>query len=101
MRVAGESDPIAMSVVDRMAEEVVIMARVALRRLGIEQRPAEVVLGGGVLRARPPALMERITARAAEEIPLAELVVAVDQPVVGAALLGLDMLGLTGAMREQ
>jgi N-acetylglucosamine kinase-like BadF-type ATPase len=101
MRVAAESDPIAMSVVDRMAEEVVTMARVALRRLGIAQRPAEVVLGGGVLRARPPALMERITARAAEEIPLAELVVAVDPPVVGAALLGLDMLGLTGAMREQ
>ena len=99
MRVAADGDPVAISVVDRMAEEVVTMAKVSLTRLDIADRPAEVVLGGGVLRARPPALMDRIAARAAAEIPLAELVVAVDQPVVGAALLGLDMLGLTGAMR--
>jgi N-acetylglucosamine kinase-like BadF-type ATPase len=100
MQVALDGDPVAVSVVERLAEEIVTMAGVALRRLGIADRPAEVVLGGGVLRARPPALMDRIAARAAAEIPLAELVVAVDQPVVGAALLGLDMLGLTGAMRE-
>ncbi len=100
MRVAADGDPVAGTVVDQLAEEVIAMARVTLHRLDIANRPAEVVLGGGVLRARPPALMDRITARAADEIPLAELVVAVDQPVVGAALLGLDMLGLTGAMRE-
>lgn len=100
MRVALDGDPVAVSVVERLAEEVVTMASVALRRLDIAQRPAQVVLGGGVLRARPPALMDRIAARAAAEIPLAELVVAVDPPVVGAALLGLDMLGLTGAPRK-
>ncbi|MGH3417207.1 MAG: ATPase, partial [Actinocrinis sp.] len=65
--------------------------------LGIADRATEVVLGGGVLRARIPVLMDRIAERAALEIPRAELVVAADPPVVGAALLGLDALGLTGA----
>lgn len=92
MRVAADRDEVAITVVERMAEEIVTMARVALTRLGIADRLAEVVLGGGVLRARPAALMDRIAARAAAEIPLAELVVASDPPVVGAALLGLDTL---------
>jgi N-acetylglucosamine kinase-like BadF-type ATPase len=95
MRVAGEGDAVALSIVDRMAEEVVTMARVALTRLDIADRPAEVVLGGGVLRARVPVLMDLIAARAAVAIPLADLVIAADPPVVGAALLGLDALGLT------
>lgn len=96
MQVATDGDPIALAVVDRMAQEIVTMARVALTRLGIADRSAEVVLGGGVLRARPPVLMDRVAARAAAEIPLAELVVAADPPVVGAALLGLDALRPTG-----
>ena len=95
MRVATEGDAVALKLVDRMAEEVVTMARVALVRLGIERTEAEVVLGGGVLRAQPPVLMDRIAAHAKAEIPRASLVVAADPPVVGAALLGLDALGLT------
>ena len=95
MRVATEGDPVALGLVDRMAEEVVTMARVALGRLGIERMEAEVVLGGGVLRAQPPVLMDRIAIHAHVEIPRAELIVAADPPVLGAALLGLDALGLT------
>ncbi|HEU5333960.1 MAG TPA: BadF/BadG/BcrA/BcrD ATPase family protein [Actinocrinis sp.] len=95
MRVATEGDGVALKLVDRMAEEVVTMARVALSRLGIERTDAEVVLGGGVLRARPPVLMGRIAAQAGTQIPRAELIVAADPPVLGAALLGLDALGLT------
>lgn len=94
MRVAADGDPVALRVVERMAEEVVTLARVALRRLEIADTAVEVVLGGGVLRARVPVLMDRIAARAAEEIPHAELVVVTGPPVVGAALLGLDTLGL-------
>ena len=96
MRVAEEEDEVALGIVDRMAEEVVTLAKVALARLGIARRSAEVVLGGGVLRARVPVLMNRISERAAAQIPFATLTVAADPPVVGAALLGLDALGLTG-----
>ena len=98
LAVAGEGDAVALGVTDRMAQEVVTLARVVLARLGIAERAAEVVLGGGVLRARVPVLMDRIAARAAAEIPLAELIVVEEPPVVGAALLGLDALGLTAAV---
>ncbi|HXR71187.1 N-acetylglucosamine kinase [Actinocrinis sp.] len=100
LAVAAEGDPVALAVTDRMAEEIVTLARVVLVRLGIADRAGEVVLGGGVLRARVPVLMDRIAARAAAEIPLAELVVVEEPPVVGAALLGLEALGLTGVVRS-
>ncbi|HZU55810.1 MAG TPA: BadF/BadG/BcrA/BcrD ATPase family protein [Actinocrinis sp.] len=99
LAVAAQGDPVALAVTDRMAEEIVTLARVVLGRLGIADRAAEVVLGGGVLRARVPVLMDRIAARAAAEIPRAELVVVEEPPVVGAALLGLETLGLTGVVR--
>jgi N-acetylglucosamine kinase-like BadF-type ATPase len=91
-RVASEGDAVALSVVEQLVAEVVTMARVALTRLDLLDTPTEVVLGGGVLRARVPLLMERITTHAAEQIPRAELVVPSVAPITGAALLGLDTL---------
>ena len=95
MQVAGQGDPVAEELVSRMAEEIVTMAQIALRRLGLEHAEAEVILGGGVLRAEPPALMRRIRLLAAERFPSARLVIVREAPVHGAALLGLDTLGLT------
>ena len=45
------SDSEAAAIVERLAAEVVALARVALTRLGLERQPVEVVLGGGLLRA--------------------------------------------------
>jgi N-acetylglucosamine kinase-like BadF-type ATPase len=92
MRVAEAGDPAAIRIVEQQAAEIVALARVALTRLDLLGTPTELVLGGGVLWARPTVLMDRIAAHAAREIPLAELVVAQDPPIVGAALLGLDHL---------
>lgn len=91
----AEVDPVARSIVVRQGEEVVAFARAALRRLGLDR--ATVVLGGGVLRARNPVLMEVVAAGLAGS----ELVVVDEPPVVGAALLGLDALGATAAAERQ
>lgn len=88
--VAEAGDPVAVSVVERQAEEIVAMAVVALRRLDLLAGPANVVLGGGVLAARPPLLMRTISARLAVQAPHATTRVVTAPPVVGAALLGLD-----------
>ncbi|GGK95365.1 N-acetylglucosamine kinase [Planomonospora parontospora] len=93
MSAAAAGDAVARSLLARMADEVVVLAVVALRRLGLLDSPAEVVLGGGVLTARDPLLDGMIRRRFAERAPRAELVVAALPPVVGAALLGLDALG--------
>lgn len=66
---AAGGDPLARSVVDRQADEVVAMATVALTRLDLLAEPAPVVLGGSVLAARHPQLDQRIRELLAARAP--------------------------------
>ena len=68
------------------------MATAALRRLGLLDTAADVVLGGGVLAARDPLLLGSVLEELARAAPYARPVVVDQPPVVGAALLGLDAL---------
>jgi hypothetical protein len=49
-----------------------------------------VVLGGGLIRAASPEVIERIESGINEMAPTATVVVVRTGPIVGAALLGLD-----------
>jgi N-acetylglucosamine kinase-like BadF-type ATPase len=89
---AEAGDEVARAVVRRQAEEVVALAGTAIRRLGALDTPIDVVLGGGVLTARHPLLMEEIARLLAEAAPLAVARVVEAPPIVGAALLGLDRI---------
>ncbi|WP_232248440.1 N-acetylglucosamine kinase [Streptacidiphilus rugosus] len=91
-RCAEEGDRLAVELVERQAEEIATLATVALRRLDLLDAPADVVLGGGVLAARQPLLMDAVLGRLARSAPLATPQVVTTPPVVGAALLGLDHL---------
>ncbi|HTJ66275.1 MAG TPA: BadF/BadG/BcrA/BcrD ATPase family protein [Actinospica sp.] len=95
LNVATAGDPVALEYVDKQAREVVGWARTTLEKLDLLDRETEVILGGGVLRAAVPVLMDRIAALAAVRIPAARLVVPARRPVHGAVLLGLDRLGVT------
>ena len=97
LRVATAGDAVALGYVDRQAREIVGWARTTLSRLGLLELETEVVLGGGVLRASVPVLMDRITELARREIPAALLVVPTRRPIHGSVLLGLDRLGITVA----
>ena len=90
LRAADEGDQVAVTVVNRLAEEVSVMALTAMRRLGLAGLPTPVVLGGSVLTARNPLLMGGITGRLDEAAPDAIVRVIEVAPVAGAALLGLD-----------
>jgi N-acetylglucosamine kinase-like BadF-type ATPase len=90
LRAADEGDPVARTVVDRLADEVAVMAITAMRRLGLTTLATPVVLGGGILTARNPLLMSGISRQLAEAAPAAEVRVIDVPPVAGAALLGLD-----------
>ncbi|RKE21608.1 N-acetylglucosamine kinase [Streptomyces sp. TLI_171] len=89
---AEAGDPIALSLIDRQADEVARLAIVALTRLDLLDQRVPVVFGGGVLAARRPLLNDNVFARLAAAAPLAEPRVVVAPPVLGAALLGLDRL---------
>lgn len=90
--VAAQGDAVARSLVHRQAEEIAVMASVALERLDLLGAPVPVVLGGGVVAARHPLLHDRLLALLAERAPLAAVRVVTAPPVLGAGLLALDRL---------
>ncbi|MFE7354676.1 N-acetylglucosamine kinase [Streptomyces sp. NPDC057543] len=98
---AAAGDPVAGALVDRLAEEVVAMASVALGRLDLLDEEVPVVLGGGVLAARHPRLDGRISELLAVRAPKAVVRVVTEPPVLGAALLGLDHAGAAAEVHER
>ncbi|MER6788551.1 BadF/BadG/BcrA/BcrD ATPase family protein [Streptomyces sp. NPDC000658] len=90
---AAQGDAVARAVVDRLAEEVVTMATVALTRLELLEEETPVLLGGGVLTAGHAQLDDRVRELLAARAPKAVARVVRARPVLGAALLGLDHVG--------
>jgi N-acetylglucosamine kinase-like BadF-type ATPase len=89
----ADEDRVAAGIISRLADEVVAFARAALRRLDLTGADPDVVLGGRLLRTVSPAVIELITRGVHELAPSASVVVSPSEPIVGAALLGLDALG--------
>lgn len=89
---AAAGDAVARSIVDRMADEITAMAVAMLRRLHLTRTDADVVLGGGVFRATEPAFYARIDRGVAAVAPRARVHRLEARPVLGAALMGLDLL---------
>ncbi|WP_329339110.1 ATPase [Streptomyces sp. NBC_00663] len=87
---AAAGDPVSRSLIDRLADEVVSMATVALTRLDLLNEETPVLLGGGVLAAGHPQLDTGIRNLLSARAPKAVPQVVTASPVLGAALLGLD-----------
>lgn len=91
-RVAADGDPVARSIVDRLADELVAMAGAMIRRLHLTRRDPDVVMAGGVFDARDDRFEARIAAGVQAVSPGATLRRSDTPPVLGAALLALDQL---------
>ncbi|WP_329217454.1 ATPase [Streptomyces sp. NBC_01485] len=98
---ATEGDPVARTIVDRLAREVATMATVALTRLHLLEEETPVLLGGGVLTAGHNQLDDQVRDLLAARAPKAVPRVVSARPVLGAALLGLDRLGAGAEVREK
>ena len=72
-----------------------------MRRLDLLDDPVDVVLGGGVLTAGHPLLLDAIDELLGRARPKATARVVDAPPVVGAALLGLDRIGASGAAQSR
>jgi N-acetylglucosamine kinase-like BadF-type ATPase len=94
-------DDEAAKIVDHLADEVVALARATLVRLALTDEPAEVLLGGGLLRAGDERLIARIEAGLRDVGPRLVVHATASPPIVGAALLGLDELGLDGDAHDR
>jgi N-acetylglucosamine kinase-like BadF-type ATPase len=86
-------DRVAAEIVDRLAAEVVALARAALTRLELMEEPVEVLLGGGLLQSGNGPVHAAIVSGLREVSPSVTVRPTASPPVVGAALLGLDELG--------
>jgi len=100
-QVAAAGDLVALGIVQQQAEEIVAMASSALRRLDLLSEPVTVVLGGGVLTAGHPVLLDQVTRLLAEIAPKAVPRVVDVPPVVGAALVGLDHTAAGASAQER
>jgi N-acetylglucosamine kinase-like BadF-type ATPase len=92
---AADGDAVARAVIDRLADEIVVMAGAMIRRLHLTRLDPDVVLGGGVFRTRDAPFYERIRSGVQRLAPGGRLVRLEAPPVSGAALLGLDQLAGT------
>lgn len=100
-RVAGEGDPVARAIIDRLADELVVMAGAVIRRLSLARRQPDVVLAGGVFAAQDESFHARIRAGVKAIAPGADVRRSRALPVLGAALLGCDRLsGLAAGERR-
>jgi N-acetylglucosamine kinase-like BadF-type ATPase len=92
-----DHDEVAAAIIRRLADEVVAYARAALRRLDLTHADPDVVLGGRLLRSVSASVVAAIAAGIGEAAPAARVSVSPSEPIVGAALLGLDALGADAA----
>lgn len=91
-RAATAGDSVAISIVHQQAEEIVRLAVTTLRRLSLLDTTATVILGGGMLTSRHPALLDPVIAGIRAAAPLAVIEIVDAEPVLGSALLGLEHL---------
>jgi N-acetylglucosamine kinase-like BadF-type ATPase len=96
-----EEDSAAAGIVRRLADEVVAFARAVLNRLELTGEDPDVVLGGSLLKALPPSVIETIAHSVHEIAPAAEVLVAESEPIVGAALLALDTVRADAASLQR
>ena len=87
---ACDEDAVAAGIVRRLTDEVIAFAAAGLRRLELTEGDPDVVLGGSLLRAVSPSVVDAIARGVHRVAPKSRVVVSPSEPIVGAALLGLD-----------
>jgi N-acetylglucosamine kinase-like BadF-type ATPase len=100
-KAAAAGDAASRDLVDQLADEIVATANAAVSRLRLTRLSFDVVLGGGIFRARDPAFMARIRDGINAVAPGASMTQLEAPPVVGAALLALDAIKATTAAKER
>lgn len=95
--VADAGDGVARDIVVRMGTEAGVTANALLRRLDLLDTDAEVVLSGSVFKARGNLLLDTVRQVVRAVAPVARIVRPKLEPIAGAALLALDIAGLSVA----
>lgn len=100
-RAATDGDAVAVSIVERLADEVVSFAGALLQRMELCDSDVEVVLGGGTLQSGHPLLLRRIDQQLRSVAPAVQLRMLDVPPVAGALVSALTVAGADPAVIEQ
>lgn len=92
-KASAAGDEVAASLIDRQADEIVVLAATALERLDLLHADVPVVLGGGVLASNDSRLLSRIRSGLRQRAPRTHLHLVTSPPIVGAGLLALEAAG--------
>jgi N-acetylglucosamine kinase-like BadF-type ATPase len=95
VRAAEEGDEVAEEILTHAGEMLGATAAYVLRHLNMESVPFDLVLAGGLFRARTAGPVRALEASIRPVAPEARLVKLEDPPVVGAALLAMELAGGT------
>jgi N-acetylglucosamine kinase-like BadF-type ATPase len=91
---AEKGDLAAQKILTNFGEGCAELLVNGLRQLDMVDLAVEIVLSGGVFKAKSPLLRETLRAAVTRDVPGATLVEAHYEPVVGAALLALEKAGI-------
>jgi len=102
-RAAAEGDEVAHGILERAAESLGAAAVHVIRRLGMEDAAFDLVLAGGLWRSGAAVLRDALERTVAAVAPGASFVPLEAPPVVGSALLAMDIgeLAPDGAVRDR
>ncbi|MGI9008026.1 MAG: N-acetylglucosamine kinase [Streptosporangiaceae bacterium] len=101
LQAADAGDQVARSLVLRLADEIFLLVKSSVTRLGLTGQPIPVVLGGGVIASGNELLVGSVTRQITAEYPAASVRVLRQAPVAGAALIGLDRAGAPVAAKQR
>ena len=87
---ASEGDETAKKILREFGEGCAGLVVAVLQHLKMDQMDVEVVLSGSILKGKGPLLVDALATSIHADAPQAHLVQARYEPVVGAALLGLE-----------
>lgn len=92
VRAAREGDAVALGLLGELADECAAFATASIRRLRLTRLEVPVVLSGGVARGAGELLARPVEDRVRAIAPAAVVSVLHAPPVLGAALLALDLV---------
>jgi N-acetylglucosamine kinase-like BadF-type ATPase len=98
---AMAGDGVARRILDRVADEVVAIVNATMRRLRVTGTDVDVILGGGMFRARDPVFFARARDGILAEAPSANVRMLDAPPVLGAALMALDEIAASKRAAER
>ncbi len=89
---ALENDKVALRIWTDFAEHLAQFVTARMKIMGILYEKIEIVLSGSILKCKIPSFMQILTDEITRSAPNAQIRSSIYEPIVGAALLGLDRL---------